>query len=153
MLAYAPLRPVFATGMSTALTATGEYWQQCGDGTIVLGGCRAAAPDQDVGMRVNQPTAEVQTALEAVFPRLFPELAGLQVVRRWAGMMAFTPDYLPIVDRVAEMPGVCVIGGFCGHGMPFALRLGQLLVEALTMQAWPSTLLPFRLSRATLPAH
>jgi len=153
MLAYAPLRPVFATGMSTALTATGEYWQQCGDGAIVLGGCRAAAPDQDVGMRVNQPTAEVQTALEAVFPRLFPELDGLQVVRRWAGMMAFTPDYLPIVDRVPEMPGVFVIGGFCGHGMPFALRLGQALVEALTMQTWPSTLLPFRLSRATLMAH
>jgi glycine/D-amino acid oxidase-like deaminating enzyme len=65
-------------------------------------------------------------------------------------MMAFTRDYLPIVDRVPDMPGVLVVGGFCGHGMPFALRLGQLMAEALNGRAWPPELLPFRLNRKTL---
>src|SRR5207302_213031 len=84
-----------------------------------------------------------QVALEQVFPRLFPALRGLQVAHRWAGMMAFTRDYLPIVDRVPDMPGVLVVGGFCGHGMPFPLRLGQLMAQALTGKGWPSELLPF----------
>ena len=97
--------------MSAPITPTGEYWQQRSDGTIVLGGCRAVAPDGDIGIRLNQPTAEVQVALEQVFPRLFPELHGLQVAHRWAGMMAFTRDYLPLVDRVPDMPGVLVVGG------------------------------------------
>ncbi|HJT59810.1 MAG TPA: FAD-binding oxidoreductase [Ktedonobacteraceae bacterium] len=150
VLAYAPTGPIFSTAMSAAITPTGEYWQQRSDGTIVLGGCRAVAPGGDIGIRLNQPTVEVQMALEQVLPRLFPALGGLEVVHRWAGMMAFTPDYLPIVDRVPDMPGALVVGGFCGHGMPFALRFGQLLADALTRSTWPSALLPFRLKRETL---
>ena len=150
VLAYAPHSPVFTMGMSAPITDTGEYWQQRSDGTIVLGGCRAAAPGWDVSVRLNEPTTEVQMALEQIFPRLFPALDGLQVVQRWAGLMAFTPDYLPIVDRVPSLPGVWVAGGFSGHGMPFGIRLGQLLAEALTSGTWPAALRPFRLERPTL---
>jgi gamma-glutamylputrescine oxidase len=150
VLTFAPISPVFTVGMSSPITYSGEYWQQRSDGSIVLGGCRAAAPGWDVGVRQNQPTAEVQMALEQVFPRLFPALGGLQVAQRWAGLMAFTPDYLPIVDRVPSLPSVWVVGGFSGHGMPFGIRLGQLLAEAFTSGTWPTALLPFRFDRPTL---
>ena len=153
VLAYAPTMPVFTMGMSASLTSTGEYWQQRHDGTIILGGCRAAALERDVGVRLNRPTEEVQTALERVFPRLFPHLTLLPIASRWAGIMAFTPDYLPIVDHVPDMPGVLVVGGFCGHGMPFALQLGQMLTEALTGERWPTALTLFRLTRHTLMAR
>jgi gamma-glutamylputrescine oxidase len=157
VLAYAPLPPLFRCGMGAAVTPTGEYWQQALDGTIVLGGCRAAAPGADVGVRATTTTPEVQAALEQVFPRLFPALHGahgggaLQVARRWAGLMAFTADGLPIADRAPGLPGVWVVGGFCGHGMPFGLRLGQLLTEAATSGTAPASLAPFRLDRATTP--
>jgi len=150
VLAYAPISPVFTTAMSASVTLTGEYWQQRSDGTIVLGGCRAVAPGNDVGIRLNQPTPEVQKALEQIFPRLFPALHGLQVATRWAGVMAFTPDYLPIVDRVPDMPGVLVAGGFSGHGMPFPMRLGQLIAESLSSGRWPAALRLFGLNRETL---
>lgn len=150
VLAYAPTMPVFMMDMSASLTPTGEYWQQRRDGTIILGGCRAVAPDRDVGVRLNRTTAAVQLALEHVFPRLFPHLTLPHIAARWAGIMAFTTDYLPIVDRVPDMPGVIVVGGFCGHGMPFALRVGQLLSDALTAEEWPTALSPFRLDRHTL---
>ena len=149
-LTYAPITPVFTTGMSVAITPTGEYWQQTVDGSIVLGGCRAVAPGQDVGIRESQPTREVQAALEQVFPRLFPQLSGLRVQQRWAGLMAFTPDYLPIADRAPGLPGVWVAGGFSGHGMPFGMRLGQLICKAVTSGAAPDTLVPLRLHRPTL---
>jgi gamma-glutamylputrescine oxidase len=149
-LAFAPTPAIFAHGMGVALTPTGEYWQQAPDGTIVLGGCRAVAPGQDVGIRDSRPTPEVQAALEQVLPGLFPALVGLRVARRWAGPMAFTADYLPIADRAPDLPNTWVVGGFCGHGMPFGMRLGQLLAQAAFDGAPPAALAPFRLDRATL---
>lgn len=148
-LAYAPSAPVFHAGMGAALTPTGEYWQQTSGGAIVLGGCRAAAPSRDEGVRTQAPSAEVQSAIEGVLPRMFPQLADLQVAQRWAGLMAFTRDYLPIADEVPGLPGAWAVGGFCGHGMPFGLRLGQLLAAALT-GAHPAELLPLRSGRPTL---
>ncbi len=150
ILAYAPIPPIFSTSMSAAITPTGEYWQQTADGIIVLGGCRAVAPEYDVGVRVSLPTSEVQAALERILPRLFPALTGLRVEHRWAGLMAFTPDYLPIADRVPDMLHAWVVGGFSGHGMPFGLRLGQLLAETVTNGSPPADLKPFRLDRPTL---
>jgi glycine/D-amino acid oxidase-like deaminating enzyme len=64
--------------------------------------------------------------------------------------MAFTPDYLPIADQVPDNPNVWVVGGFCGQGMPFAMRLSQLLTKAIVCNAAPEELKPFRLDRATL---
>jgi glycine/D-amino acid oxidase-like deaminating enzyme len=150
MLSYHALPPVFRTGMAAAVTATEEYWQQTPDGTIVLGGCRAVAPGKDVGFRDSTPTSEVQQALEGVLPGLFPRLSGLRVAGRWAGLMAFTPDYLPVADRVPGLDQAWVVGGFCGHGMPFGLRIGQLLAEAAIQNERPAALGPFRLGRPTL---
>jgi gamma-glutamylputrescine oxidase len=147
MLAYASIPAIFSTAMGASITPTGEYWQQRPDGVIVLGGCRAVAHDLDVGLKPNQPTQEVQSALENVLPTLFPQLKGLQVKQRWAGLMAFTPDYLPIVDQVPAIPGVWAVGGFSGHGMPFGLRMSQLLADEVIHSAKSTSLQPFRLER------
>ncbi|GAB4192158.1 MAG: FAD-binding oxidoreductase [Roseiflexaceae bacterium] len=146
-LAYAPVRPVFSTGASAALTPTGEYWQQTPDGAIVIGGCRAQATGRDVGVTGATPSPEVQQAIERVLPELFPELALPPVARRWAGLMAFTPDYSPIAGRLPGQPSVWAVGGFSGHGMPFGLILGRILAEAIGGRATPSELHPFRIER------
>jgi gamma-glutamylputrescine oxidase len=150
VLAYAPTAPVFRCGMGAAVTPTGEYWQQAPDGSIILGGCRAAAPGAEVGLRAAVPTDEVQAAIERVFPRLFPALGGLRVAQRWAGLMAFTADGLPIADRAPDIPSTWIVGGFCGHGMPFGMRLGQLLAQAAASDTSPEDLAPYRLNRPTL---
>jgi gamma-glutamylputrescine oxidase len=150
VLAYQPLPPFFSTGITVDLAGSEQYWQQTPNGTILLGGCRSVAEGKDVGVRSSQPTEAVQHALEQVFPHLFPHLSGLHVAQRWAGLMAFTPDELPIADRVPDLPHAWVVGGFCGHGMPFGVRFGQLLAEAVTQNLTPSALLPFRLNRDTL---
>lgn len=150
ILAYEPVPPVFATGLAASITTSGEYWQQTPDGTIVIGGCRADAPHGDVGVRDLTPTPDVTGAIEAVLPRLLPELTGLRVAQRWAGPMAFTSDYLPVADAAPGLPGVWFAAGFCGHGMPYGPRLGQLLAEAATNGATPDQLAPLRLDRPTL---
>lgn len=149
-LAYEPIAPVFRTGCSAELTPTGEYWHQTAAGTIVIGGCRTAAADHDVGMRPQTASTEVQAAIETILPRLFPQLPPLRVARRWAGMMAFTPDYTPIVDRVPELPGAWAVGGFSGHGMPFGMVLGRALAHSVLEDAPVPLLAPFGLGRASL---
>lgn len=153
-LAYAPIPRVFEQGIGASVTPTGEYWHQTPDGAIVIGGCRACAPGRDVGVTETVPTPEVMAAIEQILPRLFPKIGYLEVTRRWAGLMAFTADYVPVADAAPEMPGVWVAGGFCGHGMPFGMRFGQLLAEAALTGATPAALAPFRVSRPTLqPPH
>jgi gamma-glutamylputrescine oxidase len=150
ILAYEPLPPVFLTGVGASFTPTGEYWQQTLDGSIVLGGCRADAPGGDVGVRDITPTDDVIASIEGIFPKLFPGLEELRVARSWAGLMAFTSDYLPIADAAPGMPGVWFAGGFCGSGMSFGPRVGQLLAEAATTGTTPEALSPLRMDRPTL---
>ena len=150
MLAYAPIGPVFTTGVSATVT-THEYWQQTTDGTILIGGCGSVAPGEDIGVWEDAPTAAVQEAIEQVLPDLFPSLTSLQVVQRWAGLLGCTTDNHPIVDHAPNMPNVLFVGGFSGHGMPFGLRFGQLLTTAIQNNGeLPSALTPFRLNRPTL---
>lgn len=150
ILAYEPSRRVFTAGVGASVSPTGEYWQQTLDGSIVIGGCRGDAPGGDLGVREMTPTADVIGSIAAVLPRLFPELAGLRVARRWAGLMAFTADYLPVAGAAPGLPGVWVTGGYCGHGMPYGPRVGQLLAEAAMTGTTPAPLAPLRLDRPTL---
>jgi gamma-glutamylputrescine oxidase len=150
ILAYAPLAPVFTTAIFASLTETEEYWQQTLDGSIVLGGCRALAPGRDMGVWDTSTTPEVQAALEQILPRLFPQLSGLQVVQRWAGLMDFSPDRIPLADRVPGLNNAWFVGGLSGHGMPFGMLLGQYLAEAAQTGQAPEALWPFKLDRETL---
>jgi len=146
-LSYAPTAPVFGPGMGAAVTPTGEYWQQTLDGSIVIGGARAVRPDKDVGALRHDTTGDVQQGIEAVLPALFPALPPLQVTRRWAGPMAFTPDYVPLADHAPGEPNIWFAGGFCGHGMPFGLIFGKLLAQA-ALGGDVHQLAPFRMGRS-----
>jgi glycine/D-amino acid oxidase-like deaminating enzyme len=117
--------------MTAGLTETEEYWQQASDGSILVGGCRAARADRDEDVLSRWPTDDVQQALERVLPALFPALAPLQVTHRWAGPMAFTRDRLPLIGPLADVPACWVAGGFCGHGMALAFQLSRLVATAL----------------------
>lgn len=149
-LATAPVPAALTCGYGAPITPTGEYGQQTADGSIIFGGCRANAPDRDVGVRELAPSTEVQDALDAALPRLFPSLAAVPIARRWGAPMAFSPDYLPIAGAAPDLPGVWFAGGFSGHGMPFAPIFGRLFAEAVATGATPAALAPFRLDRPTL---
>jgi glycine/D-amino acid oxidase-like deaminating enzyme len=62
-------------------------------------------------------------------------------------MIAFL---LALADYVPDLPGCWGIGGFGGHGMPFGIRISQLLAEAMLTGAPPMDLAIFGLARPTL---
>jgi glycine/D-amino acid oxidase-like deaminating enzyme len=142
VLTTTPVAPTLRPGFGASLTPTGEYGQQCADGSLLIGGCRAVAAERDVAVRALDASEPVQTALEDALRRLFPAFAHVPIARRWGGTMGFTPDHLPIVDAAAELPGVWYAGGFSGHGMPFAAIVGRALATAATSGALPHQMTP-----------
>jgi glycine/D-amino acid oxidase-like deaminating enzyme len=149
-LATGPVPPMLRGGFGASLTPTGEYGQQALDGRVIFGGCRAVAPGRDVGVREPGGSPEVQAALDASLARLFPSLASAPVELRWSGTMAFTRDYLPIIDALPGLPHAWFAGGFSGHGMPYAAIVGRLLAQAASSGDLPAVLAPFGLARPSL---
>jgi gamma-glutamylputrescine oxidase len=88
-----------------------EYWQQLPDGSVALGGGRGTYGDAEWG----QP-AEAGDDVQALLDRLLRERVGVgaAVTHRWAGVIAYTPDRLPVFAEVR--PGVIAVGAHSGHG-------------------------------------
>ncbi len=61
--------------------------------------------------------------------RLLPRLAGLRVLRHWAGTYAVSPDRQPVLGRVGDYRNFLVAGGFSGHGFMLAPACGVILSE------------------------
>jgi glycine/D-amino acid oxidase-like deaminating enzyme len=147
LIATTAMPPAFPFGVAVQLSSGGEYWQQTPDGTIVLGGCRCVvAPPADP--TAHRPQPEVHRALLGVLPELFPAFGPVEVVRGWAGAMAFTADALPVVDTVDG--SIWAVGGFNGHGMPFGASIGRLIADSVATGTRAPGLAPFRVDRSSL---
>jgi glycine/D-amino acid oxidase-like deaminating enzyme len=88
-----------------------DYWQQLPDGRVVLGGGRDLFEAEEW-----DAPAEPSDAVQGYLDRLLRERIGPQarVTHRWAGVVAYTPDWLPLLEEVR--PGVFVAGALNGHG-------------------------------------
>ncbi len=113
-------------------------WPSAGDEDRVRGQLR---PEQVLPPA--QMVAEVIERGVAVLPRL----AEARVAAVWGGLLAMTPDGLPVIERSSEVEGLVIAAGFSGHGFCLGPITGQLACE-LTMGQEPSLpLQPFRRSR------
>lgn len=114
MLATAPAadvalpRPVYARyGM--------DYWQQAPDGRVALGGGRDVGGEAEDVRRWPAP-AEVSDPVQEHLERVLRDQIGTTaaVEHRWAGVVGFAPDALPVLAEPA--PGLVAVGGYSGTG-------------------------------------
>ena len=56
---------------------------------------------------------------------LVPRLRHLLIRRVWRGCYPMTPDGVPIVDNVAQIPGLTLAVGMCGQGFMLGIGVGQ----------------------------
>ncbi len=79
--------------------------------------------------------------------RRFPSLGDVGIEATWAGIIDVTPDAIPVISPVDELPGFFISTGFSGHGFGIGLGAGRLTSE-LVMNA-PTCVdpVPFRLRR------
>jgi glycine/D-amino acid oxidase-like deaminating enzyme len=145
LLPSAPIRPVRAQMLASApidgrlgIPVYAEwghrYWRQRDDGAVLVGGFRHRALDEEVGLDT-KPTQRVQHLLDG---QLHDLGVGAAVTHRWAGIMGFSDDGLPLVGLSPGCHRIHVCAGYTGHGMGFAINAAT----ALSRQLLDSTPLP-----------
>lgn len=77
----------------------------------------------------------------------FPVFHGTSIASSWAGYIDVTPDALPVISAVDEVPGLYLASGFSGHGFGIAPAVGEVLADMLCGRPARVDIKPFDLSR------
>lgn len=79
--------------------------------------------------------------------KAIPALEGAEIVQSWAGLIDVTPDAIPVISPVDDVPGMFIATGFSGHGFGIGLGAGRLMADLVS--GGPPIVDPydFRLSR------
>ena len=94
-----------------------------------------------------EPSLALNSEALAAMIRLYPAFGDVRVIQQWAGYIDVTPDVVPYISRVGDIPGLTVATGFSGHGFGIGPGAGQLAAELATGQAPCVDPSPFRVSR------
>lgn len=127
------------------------YLRQLKDGTILLGGARHLHRNVEVGYE-DATTPALQNDLLTYLHHHFLQTHEAQIGQRWSGTMGFSPDGLPIIGAVPDLPGSIWTAGFTGHGMGYGFRFGKLLAEVALDEPRPAGLDLFSARRFVEPA-
>ena len=82
-------------------------------------------------VRTNNPEVENSLIEEALanLVKAWPAFKESSIAESWAGVIDVTPDSNPMIDNVAELPGLTVATGFSGHGFGTGPAAGQLAAD------------------------
>ncbi len=118
-----PVKP-FLDPMVSDLS-DGTYFSQTMRGEICGG---LSNPDEPSSMETGSSFDFLKRMCRSIV-RVLPELAGLKVLRQWAGFYDETPDGQPILGRVDAVDGFIQLNGFGGHGFMMAPVIGKMTAE------------------------
>lgn len=107
----------------------------------------AASPFES--LRVLDPAPNMASAGRAqdAFARAFPALGRPKLRAVWAGMIDTMPDGVPVIDRVAAIPGLTIATGMCGHGFGIGPGVGRVVADLVAGAPVGHDLHRFRLAR------
>ncbi|CAD0088432.1 unnamed protein product [Aureobasidium mustum] len=128
--------------------------QRKGDGTIVLGVSRSNPELSAETLAVRESFDDgafnqeiIDDALKR-FGIMFPEYVteterhGEGLDHAWTGIIAMTPDSVPYVGAIEELPGQYICAGFNGHGMARIFTCAPGLAKLMLGGSWEETGLP-----------
>ncbi len=99
--------------------------------------------------RILDPAADLKTlnqALQTLGDHL-PAFKQAEIAQSWAGYIDVTPDVLPVISEVEQLPGFFLATGFSGHGFGIGPGAGQLMAEIVQGKTTCVDPTPFRYSR------
>ena len=70
-------------------------------------------------------------AIEGAFRERFPMLGEVPVANFWGGWIGLTLDFLPQIGVQGTHSNIFYGLGFCGHGVPQATLMGEMLTEKI----------------------
>jgi gamma-glutamylputrescine oxidase len=112
-----------------------QYWRQLDDGRLVIGGWRNTSFATEATLD-ETPNPAVQQHLDT-FVHETLGLSGVEIAARWAGIMAFTPDGMPLIGRLPGSRHSYIAGGYAGHGNASALEASQIISELVQGREHP----------------
>ncbi|MEZ5658265.1 MAG: FAD-binding oxidoreductase [Burkholderiaceae bacterium] len=100
-------------------------------------------------LRIMDPTPDARLLddILASARRLLPAFRDARPAERWAGMIDVMPDEVPVIDRVAAIPGLTLATGFSGHGFGLGPGAGLLTAQIVAGREPCVPPEPFRLAR------
>lgn len=127
-------------------------FKQFANGTVLIGGglrCEADVVQRHGDVDFFRLPSSAKTVTD-----LFPHLAGINVVRAWAGVEAFMPDEIPVIGMSARAPQLVHIFGFSAHGFELGPIGGKIVAELVLEGQSSLPIAPFAVDRfASVPAH
>ncbi|MGD8335780.1 MAG: FAD-dependent oxidoreductase [Desulfobacterales bacterium] len=78
---------------------------------------------------------------------IIPALEQVNVIRAFAGLRPYTPDGLPILGQVADVPGFFMAAGHEGDGIALSPITGELIAQMIVTGKSDFPLDAFRISR------
>jgi glycine/D-amino acid oxidase-like deaminating enzyme len=120
------------------------YYRDTFDGRLLIGGGRKQNKWLEHNTTEDRVTAPVQRVLEHYLKTHFPDVDA-EIERRWAGIMGFTVDGLPLVGTLPGKPRVGFAVGFNGHGLALGAGSADLAVEMLLKNSHPGAISSDRL--------
>ncbi|MBX2868494.1 MAG: FAD-binding oxidoreductase [Acidiferrobacterales bacterium] len=93
------------------------------------------------------PNQSTTKRMRRYLSQRLPALAEVPWVEEWAGMIDVTPDIVPVMDQVSEIPGFFLASGFCGHGFGIGPAAGRIMSDMIQGNTIGHDLSRFRFSR------
>ena len=135
-----PLDPIAPTCMVTeplprfmdraiGVCGGGVALRQTAQGSVVIGGGESVV---DMAAERARPLADVCASVLERAARAAPRLAGVQVLRAWAGVEGDMPDHIPCLGPSVTTPGLIHAFGFSQHGFQLGPAVGEVAADLVT---------------------
>ena len=135
-----PLKPFLNPVLVSA--TLNVYVSQTDRGELVIGA--EIDPYASYSSRSTLPFME---ASAAHILELLPCVAGVKVLRQWAGVCDMTPDYGPIMGAVPEVKGFVLDVGWGTYGFKAGPVSGRRIAELIATGRTPDLIKPFSIER------
>ena len=81
------------------------------------------------------------------FPEVFPFLRDYNIIRGFCGLLTYTADDIPVVDRAPGYDNLWVVTGFSGHGFCLGPYMGRVTADWIMKGECPEDLSEFSYGR------
>lgn len=115
------------------------------DGMIIFGVARPSGITFDESSFNPEIVDEANQQFETLFPDAQegePKKQGEGLDHAWTGLIAVTPDKVPYVGAIDDLPGQYICAGFNGHGMAGIFTCAPGVVNLMLGGTWSDTKLP-----------
>jgi sarcosine oxidase subunit beta len=141
IMATEPLKPFLLKAVSSPGLLC--YMHQSARGEFIGG----AEKDDFVPSTSMRNSLGTTCAIAGKYVRIFPQLAGVRMMRQWTGLVSQTPDHAPIIGPVPEIEGFILSVAWSGYGFMGGPGGGKALSEYIITGEVPPEIGPFNAVR------